>query len=287
MQAALQRAETEVDLLTEFRCRMIWSNTEKFRMHFHDYYEIFLTLSDNVTHFVNDRSFVLKKNTLVFIRKEDTHYYYKSLKNELSFINIAFTEQLLKSMFEFLTEAFCSNDLMTAEFPPSVVLSEKNKDWLVERIESLNGIELDDTSALKYEARVLIFQIFTKFFSTFANDTAPTQREMPIWLLRLDNKMRKIENFSKPSAHMVALSGKSRAHLGRVLQKHYGKTIPNYIHDLRLNYFANSLINTDIPILELCYNCGFENISWAYTLFKQKYGLSPLKFRNQHSQINK
>ena len=56
-------------------------------------------------------------------------------------------------------------------------------------------------------------------------------------------------------------------------------TIPDYINDLRLNYWANCLLNSDAPILDICYECGFENVSWAYTLFKQKYGMSPLKYR--------
>ena len=91
--------------------------------------------------------------------------------------------------------------------------------------------------------------------------------------------MHKPENFCQNAEHMVEMSGKCRAYLGRVLKLYYNKTIPDYINDLRLNYWANSLVNTDAPILDLCFECGFDNVSWAYTLFKKKYGVSPLKFR--------
>ena len=282
MKPILQLANTEIDLSTGFRCRSVWGNSENFQMHYHDYYEIFLTLSDNVVHFVNNQEFTLKKNTLVFIRKEDTHYYSRSIKNELSFINIAFTEDILCNMFLFLSDGFCSEELIKEKFPPSIVLEETDKNWLLHQITKLNSIQLEDIQTLKYKSRILIFQIFTKYFSKFANESLLTAKKIPLWLQQLDAKMQKLENFSKPAEHMVILSGKSRAHLGRILQKHYGKTIPEYINDLRLNYLANSLINTDLPILELCYECGFENISWAYTIFKKKYGLSPLKFRNNH-----
>lgn len=282
MKPILQLADTEIDLSTGFRCRSVWGNSENFQMHCHDYYEIFLTLSDNVVHFVNNEEYILKKNTLVFIRKDDTHYYSKSIKQELSFINIAFKEDILCSLFSFLSDGFYFDELLNEKLPPSIVLDETDKNWLLHQITKLNSIQIDDIKTLKYRSRVLLFQIFTKYFSKFANESLLTAKEIPLWLQQLDAKMQNLENFSKPAGHMVILSGKSRAHLGRILQKHYGKTIPEYINDLRLNYLANSLINTDLPILELCFECGFENISWAYTLFKKKYGLSPLKFRNKN-----
>ncbi len=282
MKPILQLSDTEIDIATGFRCRSVWGNSENFQMHYHDYYEIFLTLSDDVIHFVNSKKFILKKNTLVFIRKNDTHYYSKSVRNELSFINIAFSEEILLSMFSFLSDGFYSKELLKEEFPPSIILDDSDKNWLLHQISKLNSIQLEDIKTQKYKSRVLLFQIFTKYFSKFANESLLTAKEIPLWLQHLDNKMHKLENFSKSPEHMVILSGKSRAHLGRTLQKHYGKTIPEYINDLRLNYLANSLINTDLPILDLCFECGFENISWAYTLFRKKYGLSPLKFRNKH-----
>ena len=170
MNPVFQLANTEIDLSTGFRCRSVWGNSENFQMHYHDYYEIFLTLSDDVVHFVNNEEFILKKNTLVFIRKNDTHYYSKSIRHELSFINIAFTEDILCSLFSFLSEGFYSEELLREKFPPSIVLDESDKNWLLNQITKLNSIQIDDIKTLKYKSRVLLFQIFTKYFSKFANE---------------------------------------------------------------------------------------------------------------------
>ena len=67
-----------------------------------------------------------------------------------------------------------------------------------------------------------------------------------------------------------------------MIKQYYGKTIPDYINDLRLNYWANSLLTSDTPIIDICYECGFENVGWAYTLFKKKYGMSTLKYRKNN-----
>lgn len=284
MQSIFQQAITEIDEQTGFRCRGVWGNTEKFQLHNHDYYEIFLTLVDNVVHFANGKRFLLKKNTLVFIRKNDSHLYTKTLKKQLILINIAFTEDIFDGLTKYLTDSFCYDELLNEEYPPYVELDERDKNWLLHQMEKLNSIQLNDFKTLKLNSRILIFQIFTKFFLKYSQSNEIAERDIPLWLYNLEQKMQRLEHFSQPPEHMVELSEKSRAHLGRVLQKHYSKTITEYINDLRLNYLANSIINTDQPILDLCYECGFENISWAYTLFKKKYGTSPLKFRNNYSK---
>ena len=43
------------------------------RIHDHEFYEIFLTLSDNMVHLVADKKFVLPQSSLVFIRPNDVH----------------------------------------------------------------------------------------------------------------------------------------------------------------------------------------------------------------------
>ncbi len=78
---------------------------------------------------------------------------------------------------------------------------------------------------------------------------------------------------------MVELSGKSREHLARSLKKYYGQSTTEFINDLRLNYAANMLLGSTMPIVDLCYECGFQNISWFYIVFRKKYGVTPRQYR--------
>ena len=279
MSAVLLTAKTEIDADVGFRYRMVYAASEGSLLHHHDYYEIFLTLADNVYHEINGVIQYLPRGTLVFIRKDDVHYYSGKERRELSFVNLAFTEELLCELFHFLSEGFCSQALLSAEMPPSVQLYDTNIDWILRQMEKLNSNLLNDVAKLKFLSRTLLFQIFTRFFSDFENNMVYESMYIPPWLLDLEKKMKEPKNFSQHSDHMVELSGKSRAYIGRMLKKYYNKTISEYINDLRLNYWANSLITSDAPILDICYECGFENASWAYTLFKEKYNTSPMKFR--------
>lgn len=282
MNAILQTAATEIDAQTGFRYRSVYVKTENSKLHYHDYYEIFLTLSSEIKHQINGTVINLSRGALVFIRKEDTHYYYPSENSDLSFINIAFNEESLNNLFSYLTPGFCSNDLLSASLPPTVYLSESDIKWLMLKIEDLNSVLHSDTEFLKYKLRVLLFRIFTQFFQDYRKSLSVSTNQIPFWLVELDSKMHRLENFSRPPQHMVELSKKTRTHLGRVLRQYYGVTIPEYIYEIRLNYMANSLITTDNPIISICYECGFENISWAYELFKNKYGTTPKNFRKRN-----
>lgn len=261
-----------------FCYRTVFIHNENSSLHSHDFYEVFLTLAEKVHHNINDSVEMLKRGTLVFIRKEDTHCYEYVPNQEPSFINISFTEQILQEMFSYLTEGFPSAKLLANPHPPQVMLNETDIRWLQKQIKILNSSSASDIALLKYRCRLLLIKIFSRYFAQVASGGYNTER-IPLWLIQLDTQMQKIEHFSQPSDHMVQMSGRCRAYLGRMLKQHYGKTIPDYINDLRLNYWANSLLTSDAPVIDLCYECGFENVGYAYSLFKNKYGVSPLKYR--------
>lgn len=278
MQPVLQTASTQIDENVGFRYRTVYVFNENSVLHYHDYYEIFLTLENNVKHYINGSKEILPRGTLVFIRKSDAHIYEYSTSKKASFVNLAFTEEILNELFQFLTEGYPSKELLSLPHPPSILLQESDILWMLKQMEELNSTPATDIPQLKYRSRLLLFKIFTRYFSRIGR-IEQSNNNVPSWLYELNLKMQKLEHFSQGPEHMVEMSGKCRAYLGRILKQYYGKTIPDYINDLRLNYWANSLINSDAPILDICYECGFENVSWAYTLFKEKYKMSPLKYR--------
>lgn len=278
MQQRFYDAVSGVSKQTGFCYRTVYVYNENSLLHSHDFYEIFLTLSDNLIHNINGRKESLKRGTLVFIRKEDEHCYEHTFNENVSFINISFTEDILLELFHYLSDGFASEKLLLPQYSPSIILNEADIQWFQKQIETLNATSSTDIPLLKYRCRVLLANIFTRYFSQSVGadgDDSP----IPYWLSQLNSEMQKLENFSQPPEHMVQMSRKCRAHLGRLVKQYYGKTIPDYINDLRLNYWANSLLNSDTPIIEICYECGFENVGYAYSLFKKRYGVPPLQYR--------
>lgn len=115
-------AKWHIDFPEGFRCRFINSSTEKKVLHAHEYYEIFLTLTDDITHIINGKTENLKKGSLVFIRPNDVHLY-KNDEKPYRFINFAFSKELAKALFDFLSEDLNIDEMLNCPMPPTIPLS--------------------------------------------------------------------------------------------------------------------------------------------------------------------
>ena len=81
---------------------------------------------------------------------------------------------------------------------------------------------------------------------------------------------------------MFALTDRSREHVSRCMKKYIGMTVSEYINHLRLNYIANTLLNSNHTITDIVYASGFNNLSWANTQFRTKYHMSMSEYRRSH-----
>ena len=61
-----------------------------------------------------------------------------------------------------------------------------------------------------------------------------------------------------------------------------GKTISDYIIDIRLGVASRKLVDSTMSVAEICYACGFNNVSNFNRIFKRKKGCSPKLFRENY-----
>jgi len=83
-------------------------------------------------------------------------------------------------------------------------------------------------------------------------------------------------------ATVADLAGMSPSAFSRVFKLHTGRNLSDYIIDMRLGYAARKLVDTSKSISEICYDCGFNNLSNFNRIFKRKKGCSPSEFRENY-----
>ena len=66
----------------------------------------------------------------------------------------------------------------------------------------------------------------------------------------------------------------------RFFKTRTGRTLSDYIIDIRLGHAARMLVDTSMSVSEICYECGFNNQSNFNRIFKSKRGLTPRDFRS-------
>lgn len=88
------------------------------------------------------------------------------------------------------------------------------------------------------------------------------------------------ENISLEQIARAAHVSVSR--LCHLFQERMQTTAIAYLNELRIGWAKRLLAATDRTCLEICYDCGFENLSYFNRTFKKLTGLTPSQFRKQN-----
>ncbi len=80
-------------------------------------------------------------------------------------------------------------------------------------------------------------------------------------------------------ADLANLVGMSPVAFSRFFRQRTDRTLSDYIVDIRLGYAARMLVDSSKNISEICYECGFNNLSNFNRTFKAKRNYTPRDFR--------
>jgi len=80
-------------------------------------------------------------------------------------------------------------------------------------------------------------------------------------------------------ADMVGMTSVS---FSRFFRLRTGKTLSDYILDIRLGFAGRMLVDSTKTIAEICYDSGFNNLSNFNRMFKRQKGCSPKEFRENY-----
>lgn len=75
--------------------------------------------------------------------------------------------------------------------------------------------------------------------------------------------------------------GYSRGYLFSFFKQKTGTTIGQMLWSIRLKKAKQLLLETELPVEKICYQCGFSDVSNFYRSFKKKMGKSPAEFRKR------
>lgn len=80
-------------------------------------------------------------------------------------------------------------------------------------------------------------------------------------------------------SELASLAGMAPTAFSRFFRTRTGRTVSDYIIDMRIGHAARLLLDTTMTSAEICFECGFNNISNFNRLFRKKRNCSPMEFR--------
>lgn len=249
-------------------------------LHTHDFYEIFLVTEGRLIHQVNGREVPMARDSLGLVLPEDVHCYRRTGSTPARLINVAFPGPLFAlaaNAHAIFTDtdsgevrAFRHTTNLPSPLTQALLLrlgyltSHAGRAFHVDDQQLLAGILMDCLTLLR---------------------GAGEEPTAPHWLSHACEAVRQNRRFTSGIGELVALSGKSQAHVTREMRRFYGTTPSAYINSLRLDYAAHLLNTTDDSVLDILLACGFGNASHFNAQFKQMFGVTPSRYRRINSQV--
>jgi len=91
--------------------------------------------------------------------------------------------------------------------------------------------------------------------------------------------------FSGGTEALARSCGRTSQHVNACLQRFHGITATEAVNAARMEFAARELRTGTKKILEICFDCGFENLAHFYRIFKAATGTTPRAYRQNHQLL--
>ncbi len=264
-----------------FRYRHFHRDSFEFVWHHHPEYELTLIIKGSGRRFVGDNISDFKNGDLILAGPNLPHTWYSNKKVETivvqfkeSFLGKDFLSlpemRKLKILFENSTYGLFFEEVVSKKIKKKLLQLEKTPP--IKKVINLLEI-LEILSSTKNFAK-----LSTKNSKTIVNDNKQNRIE-PICNYINDNYMRKIT--LDEISNIASMTPNSFC---RFFKKATDKSFTEYVNDLRIGTASILLIETDLPISQVCYNAGFMNLSNFNRAFAKAKKRTPREYRKEFNR---
>lgn len=251
-------------------------NTMK-KYHVHNFYEIYFLKSGKCNYIINDKTFCLNTNDLVFISPETKHksiYFSKSFER----IVLYFTKDYINSVFDDFVNSFTENPVYVPQNP--IIINNIFKD--MNQYANLKT-EMSDVMVRCYLTELLAYM--------HNNPSLHSNAEFGLTPKELVQQVQRYicqKYYDDITLTEIASEfGYNSTYFSKLFKKETGINFKEYLLNVRLSAAENFLRTSTFSVSKITSLCGFNDSNHFSNLFKEKKKLSPTEFRNQFSEMKK
>lgn len=240
-------------------------------LHDHQFYEVFWIDSGSCLHLINGTRSRLSEGDVCFIRPPDCHAFQNDMEPPCRMVNVAFAPETARHMAERYDD-FAGRFFWSSGQMPDLVANRPGRLHMLRQLE--HALEGGTPTLARVESALL--QLMTGILSVEAS----LPREAPGWVVQACEAMRDPQHLQEGVGALVEMTGKSHAHVSRTFRALFGLSPSGWVNEQRMEQAARQLAETNKPILDVALDCGVEDLSHFYRLFRQRYRTSPAKYRS-------
>lgn len=257
-----------------------------FPKHRHNYVEMVYMCCGSTTHIINDSDrIVLNEGDLLFLNQNVTQEILPAGKDDIAVNFIILSEFFDRSiammekennLYDFLISALSGDALLSSylHFQARDIIPVQN---LMENMIWTLLHKRSNTNTLNQVTMGLLFMNLSSFATTL-NQNDPNQYEQNL----VFSVLKYIESHYKHGT-LEEISKEIRQptyYVSRLLKKHTGSNFKELLQQKKLQQAAYLLSQTTLSAESVMGAVGYENSSYFYRKFREKYGCSPKEYRS-------
>lgn len=260
--------------------------------HIHDYIELSYVYSGAFKQVVNGKKLTLDKGDIIIVDTSVVHSSGEAEQDDIV-INLLIHPSFLSS--EILKKSIRNSMIMKFILNASsgdkdrggyVLFNTQENARITYLFQALADINCSPTEFMDLAekdivnsnfAAILLLELCREWSSrTFTNHIPESIDEKVFTALNLID-----ENYTNISAESLAERlGVSINYMGRLLKIKTGKSFKQLVHEKRLARASILLKSTTMPIYKIAVEIGYENVTFFYSKFKEKYNMLPNEYRD-------
>lgn len=234
--------------------------------HIHDFYEIYVNLSGDVSFLVEDTLYPISRGSVIVTRPNEIHkcIYHSDGIHE----HVCIWLDNLPLASERLAEEFGKQTL--------VVFPEEEREQLIGLCISLCRMGTED-ELLRFRAAGCFYGVLDLISQSRRSD--PPAHDLPTSFSEIVDYIT--AHCFEPSCTVALLCEKfyiSKSTLCRHFRRYFQTTPSDYIESKRLSEAKKQLLAGQ-SVQDTCFACGFSDCSYFILRFRKKFGVTPHRFQ--------
>lgn len=255
--------------------------------HRHNYLEFMYVYAGEMVTIIDDQEIVIKQGELLLLNQNIEHAIKYTNENDIIFnfiIKPEFLEFLSgmaeeqNEVFSFIFDALYSYDNKGEYLIFKVSNNEIVRNHIEAIITNIYQQQLNHSFTLKLLVGLLLTELMNNPHLIETYESNNYNKLVVISILKYITL-----NYQEGSLSVLAKQIHQPDYkICKLIKEHTGSTFKQLIQEERLKAAANLLKTTSLPIVEIMQEVGYENITYFYKIFKEKFKITPSIYRNHN-----
>ncbi len=243
--------------------------------HSHEFFEIFYISAGTIHHVIETTQSILTVGDLFIIPPNIYHGFKRELNIECFHRDTLVGENLLREVCDALSPTLFQT--LTGKAFQYFHLSEEQLQSLNQLFSFFHKKPTTDQADAKMFAKIIL----TNILGSFVMQQLSTQTPTPSLCEALQHNLTFCVYNHQEISDAISHFHYNKAYLCRLFKKETGKTMTEYVNDIKLKRAKSLLEHTAMPISKIVLELNFSSESYFFKIFREKYQCSPLQYRKK------